>query len=95
MLVVVEVCGAVRRETGKLTYAYEAKRTLEDWIKQGKIKLYELDKQRIDKAIKIAMRDGLKGSDAVIAQISEELNLPLRTYNGEFKNNFKGPKVHD
>lgn len=102
MLVVVEVCAAVRRRAslpGK-TYeargkAYEAQKTLKQWVEQGKIRLYELNETRMDDATKIAINDKLKGPDAVIAQISKEMNLPLRTYDGKLKERFQGIKLDD
>ncbi len=93
MLVPIEVCGAIIRRTKSPIDAHIAKRDLELWVKEGKIKLYELDRQRMDKAAEIAVRDELKGADAIIAQVAEELKLPLRTFDGEFSKRFKGAKV--
>ena len=93
MLVPAEVCGAIIRRTKSKTQAYCAKRTLDDWIKDGKLTLYELNQQRMDRANEIAIRDVLKGPDAVIVQISEELKLPLRTFDKELLERFKGEKL--
>ena len=79
-LVPVEVCEAIFRSTGSAVRAYMAERTLDDWIREGKIKLYNLDKQRMDAASEIVVRRKLKGSNAIVSQLSEELNIPLITF---------------
>ena len=93
MLVPIEVCGAIIRRTKSLIDAYMAKRNLELWVREEKIKLYELNRERMDKAAEITIRDRVKGADAVIAEISEELNIPLRTFDKEVSKRFKGAKA--
>lgn len=92
MLVPVEVCGAILRRTGSLARAYLAKREMQGLTEQGYVKLYPLDKERMTKAEKIALRDRLKGHDAVIAEVAEELELALVTFDNEILKRFNGKK---
>lgn len=92
MLVPVEVCGVVLRRTKSLARAYLAKREIEGLADEGYMKLYPLDKERMTKAEEITLRDGLKGHDAVIAEVAEELELALLTFDKEILKRFKGKK---
>jgi predicted nucleic acid-binding protein len=92
MLVPVEVCGAILRKTGSLARAHLAKREIEVLESEGYVKLYPLDKERMAKAEEIALRDRLKGHDAVIAEVAEELKLMLITFDNEILKRFKGEK---
>ena len=92
MLVPVEVCGALLRRTKSLARAYLAKREIEGLTDEGYAKLYPLDKERMAKAEEIALRDGLKGHDAVIAEVAEELEVALLSFDKEILRRFKGKK---
>lgn len=92
MLVPVEVCSAILRRTKSLARAYLAKREIENWVGDGYISLYPLDGERMTKAQEIALRDELRGHDAVIAAVAEELELELLTFDGEILKRFKGKK---
>jgi len=92
MLVPVEVCGAILRRTGSLARAHLAKREIEGLIDEGYVKLYPLDKKRMTRAEEIALRDRLKGHDAVIAEVAEELELALLSFDNEILKRFKGKK---
>ena len=93
MLVPVEVCGAILRRTGSLARAHLAKREMEGLTEEGYVKLYPLDKERMTKAEKIALRDRLKGHDAVIAEVAEELKLAILTFDKEVSKRFRGIKL--
>ena len=92
MLVPVEVCGVILRRTGSLAKAHLAKREMEGLTEQGYVKLYPLDKERMIKAEEIALRDRLKGHDAVIAEVAEELKLVILTFDKEILKRFRGKK---
>lgn len=89
MLVPVEVCGAILRRTKSLARAYLAKREIENWASDGYIRLYPLDGERMTKAQEIALRDELKGHDAVIAAVAEEFELELLTFDKEISKRFE------
>ena len=90
MLVPVEVCSAILRRTKSITRAYLAKREIENLVGDGYIRLYPLDAGRMTKAQEIALRDELRGHDAVIAAVAEELELELLTFDREILKRFKG-----
>lgn len=92
MLVPVEVCGAILRMTKSPARAYLAKREIENWVEEGYIKLYPLDRERMLRAEEIALRDKLKGPDAVIAEVAEELEIEFLTFDKEISKRFKGKK---
>ncbi len=98
-LVPVEVCAAVvRKLRNKIgdraaeLFAKWVKKNIEDWINAGRLRLYPLDEWRMDKAGAIAIRDKLKGADSVIAEVAEELELALLTFDKEILKRFKGKK---
>jgi len=93
MLVPVEVCGVILRRTGSLARAHLAKREMESLTERGYVKLYPLDKERMTSAEEIALRDRLKGHDAVIAEVAEELKLAILTFDKEVSKRFKGKKL--
>ena len=57
--------------------------TLLDWERDGKLVLYPLDRSRMENAVNVAQRYRFKGADSTIAALAEELDLPLRTADGE------------
>ena len=85
MLVVVEVMSAISRRTGqnRLPLMITWEQNIADWERDGKLMLYPLDRQRLNDALITAERYRLKGSDTIIAALAEELDLPLRTADGE------------
>jgi len=98
-MVPVEVCAAVvrtmRNKVGDRVAELRAKwvkKNIEDWISTGKLRLYPLDERRMDKAGTIAIRDKLKGADSVVAEVAEELELALVTFDNEILKRFKGKK---
>jgi len=90
MLVPIEVCEAIFRGTASLVRAYVAGRALDDFIREGKIKPYDLNKGRMDAASEIVIQRKLRGADAVAIQLAEELELPLRSFNPDVVRGFQG-----
>jgi len=91
-LVPVEVCGAILRRTKSRASAHLAAREMEGLTDEGYAKLYPLDEERMAKAEEIALRDGLKGHDAVIAEVAEELEVALLTFDKEILRRFRAKK---
>ncbi len=83
-IVPVEVCGAVGRRTGQRE-ASEARDVLGTWIKEGKIKVYDLTEKRMKDAQEIAIRARIRGMDAIAIQLAYELGVPFKTYDKEIK----------
>ena len=78
-LVPVEVCGAINRIAGK-TDAARAQIIMDSLIRKGSIKVYDLNESRMRQATNIALDYKLRGADAVITQIVQELKLPIIVY---------------
>lgn len=90
MLVLVEVIASINREArrNRTSVVSTVVETFIDWERDGKIILYPLDRRRLDLSIAVAKRDRLRGADSVIAALSEELNIPLRTFDNEIIERF-------
>ena len=90
MLVVVEVTSVIARRALKNRVAFLTtwQQNILDWEQDGKLLLYPLDRDRMDRALTIAQRDRLKGPDSVIAALAEELDMPVRTFDGEILERF-------
>lgn len=84
MLVVVEVSAAIRRRVPLWQPVYNRwQNSLARWERDGKVILYPMNRERMENAV-IAARDRrLRGADSMIAALAEELNMPLRTSDGE------------
>jgi predicted nucleic acid-binding protein len=95
MLVVVEVMSAISRrvQRGRVALLTRAEKSLGDWERDGRIFLYGLDRSRMNDAVNVAQRHRLRGSDAVIASLAEELSIPLRTFDGEINTRFHRASV--
>lgn len=78
-LVPVEVCGAINRRVGNIDAA-RAQTIINGLIRKGNMKVYDLNESRMHQAADIALGYKLKGSDAVIMQIAQELKLPMISY---------------
>jgi predicted nucleic acid-binding protein len=95
MLVAVEVMASVSRspQRNRLAIINAWQRTLLDWESDGKAILYPLDRSRMGNATDIAQRHRLRGSDAVIASLPEELDLSLKIFDKEVLDRFSGASV--
>lgn len=95
MLVVVEVTSAISRraQMGRQALFMTWKQNVADWQRDGKIALYPLDRGRMENASNVAESHRLRGPDAVIAALAEELALPLKTFDNEVLNRFSGASV--
>ena len=95
MLVVVEVAAAISRraQRNRLPLLARAKRSIRDWEHAGRIILYELNHLRTNNAVDSAEQNRLRGSDAVIASLAEELDMPLRTFDTDIMARFPRASV--
>ena len=84
MLVVVEVSAAIRRQVPRWQPVFSRWQSdVSRWEQDGKVILYTMSRERMEKSV-IAARDRrLRGADSVIAALAEELNMPLRTSDNE------------
>lgn len=92
-LVPIEVYAVILERTKSVTRANTAKEILEEWAREGKINLYTLDERRMNRVTKIVVRDNLELPDAIIAQIAEELRMPLITFDQKLAKRFRGIKL--
>ncbi len=79
-----EIAGAISRRIDDES-AREATEVMAGWITVGKVKTYDLNKKRMIRASEIAMEMKLKGVDAVVLQIADELKIPFKSYDKEMK----------
>lgn len=67
-----------------------AERVGRDLQDMGTIFFFDLIKQRVDKAISIAKKVGVRGMDAIIVQVAEENNSTLLSLDAEMLDKVKG-----
>ena len=85
MLVAVEVMAVVSRRPQRNRQALMLtwRQNLTDWERDGKLALYPLDRNRMERALETAGHYKLRGSDSVIVSLAEELSMPLKTFDRE------------
>ena len=86
MLVPVEVTAVISRLDriqNRLAILNGWQQTLLDWERDGNLALYPLDRSRMENAVNVAQQYRFKGADSIIAALAEELDLTLRTADGE------------
>lgn len=90
MLLVVEVMSAISRRAQRKRLALLAtrKQNVVDWEMNDQLVLYPLDRDRMNRAAELSERHRLPGADSVMAALAEELNMPLRTFDGEILDRF-------
>ena len=92
MLVVVEVTSAIRRRDRRYQWAGRRWRSdLAQWERERKVFLYPMSRERMEHSVATARRRRLRGADSVVAALAEELNMPLRTFDGELL--LRGPEA--
>lgn len=95
MLVVVEVSASINRRSQRHSQAIQVgwQQNVSDWERDGKLVLYEFDRERMNQAVEIAQRHRLRGADSVIAALADELNMPLKTFDREVLARYLGASV--
>ncbi len=85
MLVWIEVLASVSRRArrNRVSLLSRARQSFGSWESAGKIILYPLDRDRMNRAVNISERYSLRGADSVVAALADELDLPLRAYDRE------------
>jgi predicted nucleic acid-binding protein len=85
MLVMVEVMATLNRRSQRNRSAIlEAwQQTVSDWENSGKLVLYPLDRNRMELATSCTKEHRLRGADSIIAALTQELSLPLKTFDRE------------
>ncbi|MDO8750989.1 MAG: type II toxin-antitoxin system VapC family toxin [Dehalococcoidia bacterium] len=91
-LALVETLAAVNRRAQRRSpiYVLRAKAYFEQWQAEGKIAFYDMEESRARRAVDVALRDRLRGADAVYAALAEELGLELKTFDQEQSQRFQG-----
>jgi predicted nucleic acid-binding protein len=91
-LAVVETLAAINRRVPvhQEAYVWAVRTSFEEWLAQEKLTLYDLNTARAGHAVAIALRDRLRGSDAVYAALADELGFPLKSYDTEHLRRFQG-----
>ena len=91
-LALIETLAAINRraQRNQQIYVLRAKQSFEQWQADGKITFYDLQENRTQNAVTVAIRDRLKGPDAVYVALAEELNLELKTFDKEQLDRFRG-----
>ena len=84
-VVVVETIAAISRRVriNRLAILARAKKSLDNWEGAGRIALYPLDQDRMNRAVVITEQYRLRGMDSVIATLAEEMDMPLKSFDGE------------
>ena len=82
MITPIEVSCAIARRIG-VKDATESGEIIQNWIKEKKIAIYELNEKRMYEAQNYGTKYKLKGMDAIIVQLTLELNIPLITFDNE------------
>ena len=88
MIVPIEVGCSIARRVG-IKESNDSIEILDNWIKENKIKIYELNEKRMQEAQKFGLQFKLRGMDAIIVQLTKELNLTLITFDNEIINRAK------
>ena len=90
-IVMVETISAIRRRLGQdsLSALSSASATINAWEGQGKVIFCPLSRERMEVASRLAEELALRGADSVIAALSEELGIELKTYDNEILHRFQ------
>ena len=90
MLVMVETVSAIRRRLGQnaQTTVNDAFATIYQWEREEKVVFYPLNRERMEAALGLAEGNALRGADSIVAALSEELGIALKTYDNEILRRF-------
>lgn len=92
MLVVVEVSAAIRRRVPRWQPVFNRwQGDILRWERDGKVILYPMSRERMENSVIAARHRRLRGADSVVAALAEELNVRLRTFDGELLQ--RGPEA--
>ena len=89
-IAIVEIVGVCRRKAGELATAVALRRTLEELVGRGAIRLYEFGEARMKAAVdlvtvhNLSRRRSLSAPDAIFIALAEELGCELVTFEKYF-----------
>lgn len=83
-LVLVEMCSAIRRRTNKES-AESAYKKVNEWIMRGIVLNEDTNEEMVNGACTFAIRQGVKGADALISAYASYYHLKLVTFDEEIK----------
>lgn len=85
MIIFLEACSVIKNETKDVYRAEWFRSQFFFWHREGKIRLYELNRRRMETALKILLKHDYKlhASDAVALALCEELRLPIKSFDGD------------
>ena len=91
MVVMVETISAIRRRFGQnwQTTVNDALATIYQWERQDKVVFYPLNRERMEVALGLAEGIALRGADSIVAALSDELGIALKTYDNEILRRFQ------
>lgn len=91
MIAMVETISAIRRRLGQnsQTTLNDAIATIQQWEQQEKVIFYPLNRERMEAALGMAEAIALRGADSIVAALSEELGIALKTYYNEILRRFQ------
>ena len=91
MVVMVETISAIRRRLGQnwQTTVNDALATIYQWERQDKVVFYPLNRERMETALGLAEGIALRGADSIVAALSDELGIALKTYDNEILRRFQ------
>ncbi|MSQ22093.1 MAG: type II toxin-antitoxin system VapC family toxin [Dehalococcoidia bacterium] len=89
-LVLIETCGQIAHQSQvcPILKVGLAHRSFLAWEQAGLIRWYDLDSNRLSRALDTSVQLRLKGLDAVIVSLAQELSLPLRTFDMEIQQRY-------
>ena len=89
-LVSIETCGIIAHETqgNRTIEVARIRRIFMECEQAGLIHWYQLDQGRVSKAVDASAQFRLRGADAVIVSLAQELNLPLKTFDMEIQQRY-------
>ena len=91
MVVMVETISAIRRRLGQnwQTTVNDALATIYQWERQDKVVFYPLNRESMEAALGLAEGIALRGADSIVAALSDELGIALKTYDNEILRRFQ------
>ncbi len=88
-LILVEVCGVLRRRANKES-AEMTLHKLNSWIEGGMLQLFHQNEEVVSLACALAIQHGIKGADALIAATADYYGVKLVTFDEEVQEKLTG-----
>ena len=90
MLANLEVTSAIRRRATRSWVGLVStwKLSVSDWERDGLLIMYPLDRDRMERAIAVALEYGFRAQDSIFTQLAVELDIPIKTFDKEVLERF-------